>query len=329
MRIVFHGSNAATFRPGIEALLDGTHEIRTLSDRLDGAEEPDALAAADVVVGARYGRGDPRLSARLFQVPGAGCDAVDFGLLPPDCAVCNCFGHERAIAEYVMAALLARHVPLADADARLRRGDWRYGVGEAGGPRSELGSTAIGIVGHGHIGRELAVRAAAFGMTVHVANRSPVAGGYAATCGLDALAAMFGRVDAVVTTLPLTEETRGLIGAAELAAMRPDAVILNVGRGPVIDEDALFEALRDGRIGGAVIDTWYVYPSAEDPAPMPGRRPFHELSNVTMTPHMCAWTAGTVERRRAAIAGNVNALAAGRELANVVRSAGVRTAGGS
>lgn len=322
MRIVFHGSNAATFRPGIEALLDAPHDISVISDDLGGPCEADEMAAADVVIGARYGAGDPRLSARLYQVPGAGCDAVEFGLLPPDCAVCNCFGHEKAIAEYVMAALLARHVPLADADRRLRRGDWHYGVGYPGGLRSELGSTSIGIVGHGHIGRELAARAAAFGMEVHVANRSPVDGPYAGVYGLDALAPMFGRVDVVVNTLPLTHGTRGLIGAEEIGAMRPDAAILNVGRGPVIDEDALYAALRDGRIGGAIIDTWYVYPSSDDPAPRPGRLPFHRLSNVTMTPHMCAWTQGTVERRRAVMAGNVNALAAGRELANAVRAAG-------
>lgn len=322
MRIVFHGSNAATFRPGIETLLDGAHDIRVASDDLGGAGEADALAAADVVVGARYGTGDPGLSARLYHVPGAGCDAIDIGALPLDCALCNCFGHEKAIAEYVMAALLARHVPLADADARLRRGDWHYGVGFAGGLRSELGATAIGIVGHGHIGRELAARAAAFGMEIHVANRSHVDGPYAGVYELDELKTMLGRVDAVVNTLPLTEHTRGLIGRAEIAAMRPDAALMNVGRGPVIDEDALYEALRDRRIGGAVIDTWYVYPSPGDPAPHPGHRPFHELSNVTITPHMCAWTTGTVERRRAAIAGNVNALAAGRELANVVRFPG-------
>ena len=320
MRIVFHGSNAATFRPGFEALLDAAHEIAIVSDDLAGPGEPETMAAADVVIGARYGAGDPDLSARLYQIPGAGYDAVDMAALPPDCVVCNCFGHERAIAEYVMAALLARHVPLADADARLRRGDWRYGVGRADGLRSELGSRSLGIVGHGHIGRELASRAAAFGMEIHVANRSPVAGPYAGGYGLDALGTMFGRVDAVVNTLPLTDGTRGLIGAAEIAAMRPDAVILNVGRGPVIDEDALYEALRDGRIGGAVIDTWYVYPSPDDPSPRPGRRPFHELANVTMTPHMCAWTRGTISRRAAAMADNVNRLAAGADLADVVRT---------
>ncbi len=320
MRIVFHGINAATFEPGFAALLDGEHEIAVVSDGLDGSGEAEALAAADVVLGFRYGADAPALSARLYQIVGAGHDAVDTRRLPADCAVCNCYGHEQAIAEYVFAALLARHVPLLEADAELRRGGWFHAAGRPEGLRSELGSQAIGIVGHGHIGRELAARAAAFGMEVHMANRSPVQGPYAGIWGLDALAEMAGRVDVVVNTLPLTEETRGLIGAAVLGAMRSDSVILNVGRGPVIDEDALYAALRDGRIGGAIIDTWYVYPSPGDPAPLPGRLPFHELSNVTMTPHMCAWTHGTVERRRAVMAANVNALGAGRALTHVVRA---------
>jgi phosphoglycerate dehydrogenase-like enzyme len=219
-----------------------------------------------------------------------------------------------------MAALLSRHVPLADADARLRRGDWRYWAGGPGGVRTELGSESIGIVGHGHIGRTVAERALAFGMEVHVANRSPVGDAcYAATYGLSGLAEMFGRVDIVLNTLPLTDGTHGLIGEAELAAMQPHAIVMNVGRGPVIDEDALYDALSRGRIGGAILDTWYVYPGPEDPAPMPGRRPYHELANVTLTPHMSGWTEGTIARRRATIAENVNRLAAGRPLINCLR----------
>jgi phosphoglycerate dehydrogenase-like enzyme len=322
VRIVFHGANAATFHPDFAGLLKATHDVALLSDTLEALGEEEAFAAADVVIGIRLTSAHPKLSARLYQLPAAGYDGIDMDLLPETCTVCNAFGHEQAIAEYVMAALLARHVPLADADRRLRRGDWRYWAGAPGSLRTELGAESIGILGHGHIGCTVAERVAAFGMSVHVANRSPVpALGYAATYGLGALREMLGKVDIVLNTLPLTAETRGLIGAAELAAMRPRAIIINVGRGPVIDEDALYEALAVGRIGGAILDTWYVYPSPEDPAPRPGHRPFHELANVTLTPHMSGWTAGTVARRRATIAENVNRLAAGQPLLNVVRAA--------
>lgn len=322
MRIVFHGANAATFHRGFAELLKATHDIALVSDALDGTNEAETLTAADVVIGIRLTAAHPKLSARLYQLPAAGYDGIDMHALPGTCTVCNAFGHEQAIAEYVMAALLCRHVPLADADRRLRQGDWRYWAGGTKSLRTELGAESIGIVGHGHIGRTVAERAMAFGMAVHVANRSPVTDpGYAASYGLDALGEMLGRVDIVLNTLPLTPETRGLIGAAELAAMQPHAIMMNVGRGPVIDEDALYDALAGGRIGGAILDTWYVYPSAENPAPKPGHRPFHELANVTLSPHMSGWTEGTVARRRATIAENVNRLAEGKPLLNVVRAA--------
>jgi phosphoglycerate dehydrogenase-like enzyme len=187
--------------------------------------------------------------------------------------------------------------------------------------RTELGMTSLGIVGFGHIGHTLALRAKAFGMTVSVANRSPVSASDVVdrAYALSELPALMGSVDAVVNTLPLTDETRGLIGAAELAAMRPDAVILNVGRGAVIEQGALYDALRAKRIDGAIIDTWYVYPNAEDESPLPAQLPFHELGNVTMTPHMSGWTYGTIHRRRATIADNLNRCAVGKELRNRIR----------
>ncbi len=323
MRIVFHGSNASTFEAGFPDLLEGDHDVTTLSDALDGPGEREVFAAADVVVGVHFTRDHPRLSARLYQLPAAGHDKVDLSALPNDCAVCNCFGHEQAIAEYVMAALLTRHVPLADADSRLRRRDWHYWAGGPDGLRTELGSQSIGIIGHGHIGQAVAERALAFGMQVQIANRSAVADPrYAAAWKLDELRRMVGQVDIVLNTLPLTETTRGLLGVHELAAMQPHAIVMNVGRGPVIDEDALFDVLAAGRIAGAILDTWYVYPGPDDPAPFPSHRPFHELTNVTLTPHMSGWTEGTIARRRAAIADNVNRLAAGRPLVNVVRPGG-------
>jgi phosphoglycerate dehydrogenase-like enzyme len=105
----------------------------------------------------------------------------------------------------------------------------------------------------------------------------------------------------------------------ELAAMRSAAIIINVGRGAVIDEAALYGALKAKRIGGAVIDTWYVYPNAENEHLLPARLPFHELDNVTMTPHMSGWTHGTIRRRRETIADNINRCASGRNLTNRIR----------
>ena len=125
--------------------------------------------------------------------------------------------------------------------------------------------------------------------------------------------------DAVVVSLPHLPETTGIVDGAVLAAMRPEAVILNVGRGPVIDEAALYDALASRRIGGAIIDTWYRYPSAAEPGPSPGRLPFETLDNLVMTPHMSGWTTGTIRRRMETIASNVERLARDEPLVNALR----------
>jgi phosphoglycerate dehydrogenase-like enzyme len=321
MKIVFHGGNAANFRDGFETMLGSGDEIVSVSDALASQEERAQFESADVLIGIRLTAADPvprRL--RLYHAPAAGTDGIDAACLPAGSALCNCFGHEDAIAEYVMAALLLRHVPIPDADARLRRGDWRYWAGRPGALRSELGSRTIGLLGFGHIGRAVAARAKAFGMRVVVANRSPVAVSAAVdqSFGLDRLEEFMGAADAIIVSLPLIEETRGIVAARALAAMRPQAVIVNVGRGPVINEQALFDALANGRIGGAVIDTWYTYPTPQTPETLPSALPFHTLANVVLTPHMSGWTDGTVRRRQATMAANIRRLAGGEPLDNVV-----------
>lgn len=321
LRIVFHGPNASQFRPGMEELIGAGHEIQTLSDRLDGPGERAAFEAADVIVGIRLQADLPRpRSLKLYLAPAAGTDAIDTALLPPDCPLCNCFGHENAIAEYVMAALLARHVPLQQADADLRRQRWTYWAGAPDSLRTELGAQTLGVIGLGHIGRTVAERAKAFGMRVHACNRSPVTH----TCvdqswPLEGLRDFMASADAIVLTLPLSEQTRGLVGRQALAAMRPDAVIINVGRGAVLDEQALFDALASKRIAGAVIDTWYQYPQAGQTAAAPSQLDFASLDNVLMTPHMSGWTEGTVKRRRQTLADNIVRMSQGQPLINRLR----------
>jgi len=321
MKIVFHGANPANFRPGFEAMLTGAHDIVMVSDALDGPGERDHFASADVIIGNRLNAADPAPArVRLFHAPAAGTDGIDAKLLPAGAALCNCFGHEQPIAEYVMAALLARHVPLADADTRLRSGEWAYWGGRPGSLRTELGDQTIGLLGFGHIGKAIAARAKAFGMRVSVCNRSkvPVGNGVDQSFTLDQIAAFMGSADAIVVSLPMLESTRGIVNAAALGAMRPDGVIVNVGRGPVIDEQALYDALAGKAIGGAIIDTWYVYPSAANATPQPANLPFSTLPNVVMTPHMSGWTTGTVRRRQETMAANIERLLRNEPLVNVL-----------
>jgi phosphoglycerate dehydrogenase-like enzyme len=100
--------------------------------------------------------------------------------------------------------------------------------------------------------------------------------------------------------------------------MKPSAFLINLARGPIAEEQALYRALRDGVIGGAALDTWWRYPSGDDPAPRPSRYPFHELPNVIMTPHCSPRTDGTIERRSRDVARNIDRFVRGEPLENVV-----------
>ena len=101
--------------------------------------------------------------------------------------------------------------------------------------------------------------------------------------------------------------------------MKDSAILINIARGDIVDEAALFAALSDRNIAGAALDVWWRYPDDDDPAPHPSRYPFSELSNVLMTPHVAAWTEGMLSRRWKMIAENLDRFASGAPLENVVR----------
>lgn len=321
MKLTFHGSNAANFRADIEACLTGSHEISLLSDDLSEPGEIERFIDADVIIGTALSGSHPKPgNARLYQVAGAGYDGIEFTRLPSGCSVCNCFGHEEAITEYVMTAVLSRYVPLVEADAQLRRGNWHYWAGRPEGLRTGCSGSSIGILGYGHIGKALARGAQAFSMEVHVANRTDIMPDDCVDYyyPLSKLDIFYGAVDILVVALPLTEATSGLVDENAFSAMRSNCMILNVGRGPVIAEQALYDALKNKRIDSAVIDTWYVYPSEENNTPYPGNLPFQELNNVIITPHMSGWTQGTIRQRQQLIAENIRRLADGETLLNTV-----------
>jgi phosphoglycerate dehydrogenase-like enzyme len=323
VRIVFHGENAATFSDGFADLLSVSADIQILPDVLGTEADKEIYQAADAIVGVKFDASLPQpKNLSLFHVPGAGYDAVDVSAVPGSAIICNCFGHEPAIAEYVMSAILARHVPLTDADAQLRKGQWHYWSGKRERAHGEIAGKTVGLLGFGHIGKAIARRAKAFDMRVSVANRSAVSKSDLVdeSYGLDQLEAFFASSDFIIVSVPLTDDTRSIVDAKAFAAMRSDAVIFNVGRGATIDQQALYDALRHETIGGAVIDTWYAYPKAGELEAAPGDFPFHELKNIVMTPHMSGWTNGTVARRQAVIADNILRRLRGDDCINVVRS---------
>jgi phosphoglycerate dehydrogenase-like enzyme len=251
----------------------------------------------------------------------AGLDLIDVPSLPAGVTVCNVSGHEQAIAEYVLMTMLAWQHRLIDIVAAFRGGVWSTGGGAGGGPtHGEIMGKTVGIVGYGKIGREVAKRAVGFGCTVIAANRSPVAdrGEASEIYPLAEIDRMLPRCDAVVIAAGLGPETRELIDARRLALMKPSAFLVNIGRAGITDEEALFAALRDGRIGGAAIDVWWQYPTAAEPNRRGSRLPFHELPNVIMTPHCSSATDGARDRRFSTVAGNLDRYVRGQPLTNVV-----------
>jgi len=229
----------------------------------------------------------------------------------PHIAVYNCHFNAVLVAEHAWALALAVARRIVECDQRLRQGDWtpRY----EGWRSIALRGKMAGIVGYGAIGRDIAAMAQGFGMRVRAVRRRRRDGDPDFVGDVTHLDEVLAQSDAVFVALPLTDETRGLIGQDAFRKMKPSAILVNVGRGPVVDEAALYHALREGRIRGAGIDTWYVYPRApeERSHTRPSRYPFEELSNVVMSPHRAPAVEEVEHLRLSALADMLNRLARG------------------
>ena len=320
MKAVFLGTLAASQAAPITGFI--TEAVRT---QIVGDGDPvllaEAVADAEIVLTGAWRAGYPAAPRlRLLQVPLAGTDGIEVAALPKGVTLCNAYGHEPALGEFAIMMMLAWRHRLFDIATSFRAGSWYWSPTVGGPTRGEIGGRTVGVVGLGHIGHEVAWRAAALGCRVLAANRTarerpPSVERIFPMSELDQ---MLGECDVVVLSCALTAETTGLIDRRRLAAMKPDALLINLARGPIADEDALFEALRDGTIGGAALDTWWRYPSAAEPAPRPSRHPFHELSNVIMTPHCSPRTDATIERRSRDVARNIDRFVRGEKLENIV-----------
>ena len=323
---VLVGAPCAPFRDGLAAAVATAWEIVATGDDLAASAE--LIGGAEAIVTVHYGKAWPKApNLRLLQVPGAGYDGIDLAAMPAGVALCNVFEHEPGVSEYALLAMLEWCHRLCSADREMRSGIWTRSSRFGGAPDDELAGKTLVIVGLGRIGRAVARRARAFDMRVLAVNRSAdkTDPNVERVVGLERLHVTLGEADFVVLGCALTPETRGLIDASALAAMKPSAVVINPARGAVIDEAALYDALLHRRIGGAAIDTWWDYPASPAPRDPSTRLAFHSLDNVILSPHVAGWTTGTVKRRTLGMARNLDRLARDEPLDN--RVTGVQLAG--
>ena len=305
-----------------------------VSGRGDGggssAEAVDAVRGAEIY----FGLGLPRdiLTAAL-ETPGrlrwihTGAAGVA-SLLHPELiesgiVLTNSAGiHAPPMAETVIGMMLYFARGLDHAVRAQQESEWRPDIWERSdsGVR-ELSSATLGIVGFGGVGRAVAQRSRALGMRVAALRRTRPPAHEAADdidvemiTGDDALGRLLEMSDFVVLAVPATPATRGMIGAGEIGRLRAGAVLINVARGSVIDEAALIDALRAGRLRGAGLDVFAT-------EPLPAGSPLWTLPNVLITPHVSATSTRFWERESGLILDNLQRYLAGRDLINVVDTA--------
>lgn len=212
-----------------------------------------------------------------------------------------------SIGEFVLAWMLAHTHRVPDFLALGREKRWEWTV------HGELSGQTVGVVGLGPIGRGIASRCRALGMKTFGFRRSdaPCDAVDETLSGPEGLTRLLAESDWLVLACPLTAETRGLLGEAELARMKPGAKLVNVARGPVVNEAALLEALRSGPLSAAVLDVF-------DIEPLPAESPFWDLPNVYVTCHSSGWTEGLRRRQRELFVENLRRFVTGDPLLGVV-----------
>ena len=275
------------------------------------AAEAEVIVAATTRIDGEVLAAAPRL--RHVQHQGVGYDNIEV----PACAARGVSvaltpeGTTTGVAEHTFLLLLALYKRLREAEGQLRTGGWP--VWELRSTSFELAGKTVGLVGFGRIGRAVAARARAF--EARAVYYDPFRADEATERGLGvayrALDELLGEADVVSLHLPLSAETRHVIGEPELGLMRPRAILLNTARGPLVDEAALVRALREGRIAGAGLDVF-------EREPVDAANPLLRLENVVVTPHISAGTIDAFRTKLRAVAANVARVANGEAPLNAV-----------
>lgn len=312
---------------GYEADDDWRALQRELADDVTvtfGAAPPDPAAFRVLVAGVPSEAlldASPALTTVIIPFAGLPVRTAERLRARPHLAVHNLHFNASATAEMVLALLLAAARRIIPADRALRAGDWsfRASMDEA---RGLEGSTAV-VLGYGAIGARVGRALIGMGVRVIAVTRSGRADRAAGLPGATParvvavadLDEVLPGADVLIVTTPSTDATRGLVDADALAALPRGAILVNVARGAVVDEEALHDALTSGHLFGAGLDVWYRYPAKDDDGPtLPASRPFHELDSVVLSPHRGGHVHDTETHRMRALAALLARIRAGEPL---------------
>jgi phosphoglycerate dehydrogenase-like enzyme len=272
----------------------------------------DCVTLVEGVPSAERIDGFPALTTVIIPWAGVPTRTRDLLRARPHLRLHNLHHNAAAAAEMAIALFLAAAKTVVPRDRELRAGDWSNRA------RMEL---ALGLEGRhavvwglGAIGTRVAEACRALGMRVTGVVRE----GRGSSRGADELDALLPSADVLFVCVPLTEETKGRLGARQLAALPEHAVLVNVARGAVVDEGALYEALSSRRLFGAGLDVWWRYPEPGEARARPSTHPFHELDNVVMSPHRGGHVRATERMRMRALGESLRAQAEGRPIPHPV-----------
>jgi phosphoglycerate dehydrogenase-like enzyme len=309
-------------RPAARAFHERLDELLDASIGLTLGPELPADPSYEILVSGRPEReqiaASPRLRAVLIPYAGLPASTRELMLEHPDIAVHNLHHNAAPTAELAITLMLAVAKRVIPIDRALRSGDWspRYDDDASG---MLLSGRRVLVLGHGAIGRRVARACVALGMRVNATRRRATEVTLEREVTLhpaSALGELLPDADIVCVCLPQTPETTGLLGAEELALLPRGAILVNVARGHVVDEQALYEALVGGALGGAGLDAWYHYPAEEKARTCtpPSEFPFGDLDSVVLSPHRAGHSDRTEDLRASHLAAALDAAARGEEM---------------
>ena len=282
------------------------------------------LFDADILISIAWNSGfPPAPQLKLIQIPGAGYDNIDFSSIPKKCRLCNVYEHEDPIAEYCLLSMLESEIKLSNINDKFKSLNWSDSFSNKNF-RGELLNRHLGVLGYGRIGKEIIERANAFKMhtTAIVRNKSKYKKHNSKNVKISSVSQLkkiVKNLDYLIIACPLTKETENLVNIDLIKEMKPSATIINIARGKIINENDLYEALKNKIIREAIIDVWYNYPKSSESnlkKIWPSSLPIHKLKNVTISPHTSAWTEQMLNRRFKIIGKNISNLLEGKKLFN-------------